>query len=131
MFIAAGSCGRWLLAAVCNERQLEHTVDLQITYIPPACPPSPAVALLEAGLAKLHPAFDPYSTPGGRELEAAQSKARAAKLKVRAHRSGWRACVCCAKSVLSSCRAAEGLSAALQCACMLVVVTMHGTLQCL
>lgn len=40
------------------------------------------VALLEAGLAKLHPAFDPYSTPGGRELEAAQSKARAAKLKV-------------------------------------------------
>ncbi len=40
-----------------------------------------AVALLEAGLAKLHPAFDAYSTPGGRELEAAQAKARAAKLK--------------------------------------------------
>jgi hypothetical protein len=41
-----------------------------------------AVALLEAGLAKLHPSFDPYTTPGGKELEAAQAKARAAKLKV-------------------------------------------------
>ncbi|KAL4429360.1 hypothetical protein ABPG77_005134 [Micractinium sp. CCAP 211/92] len=40
------------------------------------------VALLEAGLAKLHPSFDPYSTEGGRELEAAQNKARQAKLKV-------------------------------------------------
>lgn len=49
--------------------------------LPPA-PPS-AVALLEAGLAKLHPAFDPYNTPGGQELEAAQAKARQKKLKVR------------------------------------------------
>ncbi|KAI3435969.1 hypothetical protein D9Q98_002027 [Chlorella vulgaris] len=40
------------------------------------------VALLEAGLAKLHPSFDPYSTPGGQELEAAQAKARSQKLKV-------------------------------------------------
>ncbi|PSC71228.1 hypothetical protein C2E20_5281 [Micractinium conductrix] len=39
-------------------------------------------ALLEAGLAKLHPSFDAYSTPGGPELEAAQNKARKAKLKV-------------------------------------------------
>jgi hypothetical protein len=45
--------------------------------------PAPAaVALLEAGLAKLHPSFDPYSTPGGQELEAAQAKARSQKLKV-------------------------------------------------
>ena len=45
-------------------------------------PAVPAVALLEAGLAKLHPSFDPYSTPGGKELEAAQAKARSQKLKV-------------------------------------------------
>ena len=45
-------------------------------------PLAPAVALLEAGLAKLHSLFDPYTTPGGKELEAAQAKARAQKLKV-------------------------------------------------
>ena len=49
-------------------------------------PPPAAAALLEAGLAKLHPSFDAYSTPGGPELEAAQNKARKVKLKVR-----WRA----------------------------------------
>ena len=52
--------------------------------LPLHAPPYPAAeALLAAGLAKLHPAFDPYSTPGGRELEQAQAKARAQKLKVR------------------------------------------------
>ena len=40
-------------------------------------------ALLSAGLAKLHSSFDPDRTPGGRDLAAAQDKARAAKLKVR------------------------------------------------
>lgn len=54
---------------------------------------APAVALLEAGLAKLHPSFDPYNTPGGSELEQAQAKARKQKLKVRrggtSSRSGW------------------------------------------
>ncbi|KAK9813035.1 hypothetical protein WJX72_007851 [[Myrmecia] bisecta] len=39
-------------------------------------------ALLEAGLAKLHPNFDPDRVPGGRELAAAEAKARNARLKV-------------------------------------------------
>ena len=40
------------------------------------------VALLKAGLAKLHPSFDPDRVPGGRELAAAEASARAAQLKV-------------------------------------------------
>eukprot|EP00887_Chlorella_sp_A99_P001577 scaffold8.g1577.t1 len=40
------------------------------------------VALLEEGLAKLHPSFDPTRTPGGRELVTAQDKARRARLRV-------------------------------------------------
>lgn len=40
------------------------------------------MALLSAGLAKLHPSFDPSRAAGGAELLAAQDKARAAKLKV-------------------------------------------------
>ena len=48
----------------------------------------PAVALLEAGLAKLHPSFDAYATPGGKELEAAQAKARQQKLKVGCRAAG-------------------------------------------
>ncbi|DBA71271.1 TPA: hypothetical protein ACH3X2_011090 [Trebouxia sp. C0005] len=39
-------------------------------------------ALLEAGLAKLHPSFDPDRVQGGRELSAAQDHARSARLKV-------------------------------------------------
>lgn len=38
--------------------------------------------LLEAGLAKLHPSFDPDRVPGGRELAAAQERAQSARLKV-------------------------------------------------
>ena len=38
--------------------------------------------LLEAGLAKLHPNFNPDNAPDGRELVAAQNAARAARLKV-------------------------------------------------
>ena len=39
-------------------------------------------ALLEAGLAKLHPSFDPDRVQGGRELAAAQEHAQKARLKV-------------------------------------------------
>ncbi|KAL3140607.1 hypothetical protein ABBQ32_005177 [Trebouxia sp. C0010 RCD-2024] len=39
-------------------------------------------ALLEAGLAKLHPSFDPDRVQGGAELAAAQARAQKAKLKV-------------------------------------------------
>lgn len=39
-------------------------------------------ALLEAGLAKLHPSFDPDRVQGGAELAAAQERAQKAKLKV-------------------------------------------------
>ncbi len=39
-------------------------------------------ALLEAGLAKLHPSFDPDRIQGGRELSAAQDHAQSARLKV-------------------------------------------------
>ena len=46
------------------------------------CHACSAVALLEAGLAKLHPSFDAHSTPGCKEMEAAQAKARQQKLKV-------------------------------------------------
>ena len=45
-------------------------------------------ALLEAGLAKLHPSFDPDRVQGGAELAAAQAHAQKRKIKVRA-------CVCC------------------------------------
>ena len=41
--------------------------------------------LLEAGLAKLHPSFDPDRVPGGRELAAAQERAQSARLKVCKH----------------------------------------------
>mgnify|MGYP001027676709 FL=1 len=40
------------------------------------------VALLEAGLAKLHPAFDAARVAGGHELTTAQEAARKQKLKV-------------------------------------------------
>lgn len=40
------------------------------------------VALLENGLAKLHPSFEPSRVPGGKELADAQEKARKTKLKV-------------------------------------------------
>lgn len=49
--------------------------------------PKPAnlgLALLEAGLAQLSERFDPDRTSGGRELVAAQERARAARLKARA-----------------------------------------------
>ncbi len=39
-------------------------------------------ALLEAGLAKLHPSSDPDRIQGGRELSAAQDHAQSARLKV-------------------------------------------------
>lgn len=39
-------------------------------------------ALLEAGLAKLHPSFDPDRVQGGRELAAAQEHAQKGKVKV-------------------------------------------------
>ena len=39
-------------------------------------------ALLEAGLAKLHPSFDPDRVRGGAELAAAQAHAQTRKLKV-------------------------------------------------
>lgn len=39
-------------------------------------------ALLEAGLAKLHPSFDPDRVQGGAELAAAQEHAQTRKLKV-------------------------------------------------
>ena len=42
------------------------------------------LALLEAGLAQLSERFDPDRTSGGRELVAAQERARAARLKARA-----------------------------------------------
>ena len=40
-------------------------------------------ALLEAGLAKLHPSFDPDRVQGGAELAAAQAHAQKRKVKVR------------------------------------------------
>ena len=40
------------------------------------------IALLEAGLAKLHPSFEASRVLGGRELEAAEAKARSSKLRV-------------------------------------------------
>lgn len=43
-------------------------------------------ALLEAGLAKLHPSFDPDRVQGGSELAAAQEHAQKGKLKVRVYR---------------------------------------------
>ena len=39
-------------------------------------------ALLEGGLAKLHPSFDPDRVQGGRELSIAQDHAQSAHLKV-------------------------------------------------
>lgn len=41
------------------------------------------LALLQAGLAKLHHMFDPSKVSQGQEMETAESKARAARLKVR------------------------------------------------
>ncbi len=46
-------------------------------------PVSLGMALLEAGLAQLSDRFDPERTPGGREMVAAQERARAARLKAR------------------------------------------------
>eukprot|EP00897_Mesotaenium_endlicherianum_P003964 jgi/Mesen1/3596/ME000020S03125 len=40
------------------------------------------VALLEAGLAKLHPSFAPDRTPDGLQLQAAETRAKNARLKV-------------------------------------------------
>lgn len=45
-------------------------------------PANMGVLLLRAGLAKLHPNFDPDRVPGGRELAAAEAAARDARLKV-------------------------------------------------
>ena len=39
-------------------------------------------ALLEAGLAKLHPSFDPNRVQGGQELASAQEHAQKGKVKV-------------------------------------------------
>ncbi len=46
-------------------------------------PVSLGMALLESGLAQLSDRFDPERTPGGREMVAAQERARAARLKAR------------------------------------------------
>ena len=40
------------------------------------------LALLSQGLAKLHPSFDPARVPGGRDLAAAEDKAKEKRLKV-------------------------------------------------
>ncbi len=40
------------------------------------------LALLNNGLAKLHPSFDPSRVPGGGELAAAEQRARDKRLKV-------------------------------------------------
>ena len=40
------------------------------------------MALLEAGLGRLHPSFDPARVAGGAALAAAQDKARKARLRV-------------------------------------------------
>jgi hypothetical protein len=50
--------------------------------------PPLTVALLEAGLGKLHPSFDPARVAGGSELAAAQDKAKKQKLKVRRRWNG-------------------------------------------
>jgi staphylococcal nuclease domain-containing protein 1 len=42
-----------------------------------------AVALLENGLAKLHPSFDPSRTASAADLQRAEDKAKAQKIKVR------------------------------------------------
>jgi len=46
-------------------------------------------ALLEAGLAKLHPSFDSDRIQGGRELSAAQDHAQSARLKVCVQANDW------------------------------------------
>ena len=40
------------------------------------------MALLQAGLAKLHPSFDAGRVTGGREMAGAEAQAREARLKV-------------------------------------------------
>lgn len=50
------------------------------------------LALLQAGLAKLHPSFDAGRVTGGRELAGAEENARKERLKVRT--SVMRGCSC-------------------------------------
>ena len=41
------------------------------------------MALIEGGLARLHPSFDPARVSGGREMANAEEQARNSRLKVR------------------------------------------------
>lgn len=78
------------------QREVEitiETVDKSGTFlgqvvVPGAKPLDLGLALLENGLAKLHPSFAPDRVPGGRNLEHAEARAREAKLKVWAIESG-------------------------------------------
>lgn len=72
------------------QREVEvevETVDKAGTFlgtlkVPSMKGASLGVALLESGLAKLHPSFDANRVAGGHELQQAQEKARQQKLKV-------------------------------------------------